>query len=556
MSEAEKPSRGLLSKVVRFVTKPTTQWSELDKTPDAENTEEQLSKQALKEIMERKRRNDFVRKLEFDQLRKIRREANKSSGTAEGLGARSSSAILEAAMADDSLSSRSAKPVHPANTIEKINEIEQQMSKQWWAGDGQPPAPPAVTDGETTGPVPPGPSSAPVPPEAVISAPTPLQAQAPAPASAAVAALAPAAFDEQVESGRFIHDVDLEEAAVLYANGDPAGAEASLLALVQQRSGDLMGQLTVWLTLFDLYRATGDQTKFDFHAIEFASKYGRSAPVWFSMPEQLGAKAQAEEAGGGARSLNWQAPPALSAAALAGLQGNLKRFAPPWTLNWSRVTEVRDEVVTPLLTLFRYWAEQPEVRVTFVGTDKLLALLESETPVGDKSIAEDRWSLRMALLRLMGLELDFEAAALDYCVTYEVSPPSWTAPKLEFSSDSQRSPAKPVLDSLLMPSELPDMKKPSTVDGPHGVLEGVVEGDAAALLDQYTPLVEPGRPFTVRCDRLMRIDFVAAGSVLNWVAECQQKNALVRFSNLHRLNAVFFNLIGINEHSIVNQREN
>ena len=64
------------------------------------------------------------------------------------------------------------------------------------------------------------------------------------------------------------------------------------------------------------------------------------------------------------------------------------------------------------------------------------------------------------------------------------------------------------------------------------------------------------RPFTVRCDRLMRIDFVAAGSVLNWVAECQQKNALVRFSNLHRLNAVFFNLIGINEHSIVNQREN
>ena len=54
----------------------------------------------------------------------------------------------------------------------------------------------------------------------------------------------------------------------------------------------------------------------------------------------------------------------------------------------------------------------------------------------------------------------------------------------------------------------------------------------------------------------MRIDFVAAGSVLNWVAECQQKNALVRFSNLHRLNAVFFNLIGINEHSIVNQREN
>ena len=84
----------------------------------------------------------------------------------------------------------------------------------------------------------------------------------------------------------------------------------------------------------------------------------------------------------------------------------------------------------------------------------------------------------------------------------------------------------------------------------------MVAGDASAQLDALTPLVEPGRPFTVRCDRLIRIDFVGAGSVLNWVAECQQKNALVRFSNLHRLNAVFFNLIGINEHSIVVQREN
>ena len=93
-------------------------------------------------------------------------------------------------------------------------------------------------------------------------------------------------------------------------------------------------------------------------------------------------------------------------------------------------------------------------------------------------------------------------------------------------------------------------------EGPNAALEGIVEGDASQKLDVFTPMVEPGRPFTVRCDRLMRIDFVAAGSVLNWVAECQQKNALVRFSNLHRLNAVFFNLIGINEHSIVNQREN
>lgn len=555
MSEAQKPNKGLLSKVVRFVTKPTTQWSELDKTPEPENPEVQFSKQALKEIMERKRRNDFVRKLEFDQLRKIRREANKSSGSgADGLSAASSAAMLEAGVAADGTHAAAAKHAHPSHTIEKINQIERQMSKQWWAGDGA-----SAPAAEPAAPVEAAPADVSLPAHAP-PAPLPLQAQAPAAvpevSTAAPAALAPAVYDEQVESGRFIHDTDLEEAAVLFANGDAAGAETSLLALVQQRRGDLMGQLTIWLTLFDLYRATGDQTKFDFHAIEFASKYGRSAPVWFSMPQDLGAKAQqvSETPAAEARLLNWQAPPVLSVAALTGLQGNLQRFSPPWTLNWSRVAEVRDEVVVPLSAQFRAWADKPDVRLVFVGADHLLSVLESQTPVGDNTVTQDRWSLRIALLRLLRLEQDFEVAALDYCITYEVSPPSWVPPKLEISSDSARSGAPAAQDSALALDA--QERKPAVSKSAQAVLEGVVEGDVSHQLNVFTPMVEPGMPFTVRCDRLMRIDFVAAGSVLNWVAECQQKNVLVRFGNLHRLNAVFFNLIGINEHSIVNQREN
>ncbi|MDR0260060.1 MAG: hypothetical protein LBI76_09645, partial [Comamonas sp.] len=449
MSEAHKPNKGLLSKVVRFVTKPTTQWSELDKTPEPENPEAQFSKQALKEIMERKRRNDFVRKLEFDQLRKIRREANKSI-SADGQGAASSAAMLEGGVAPDAAALAAGKPAHPSHTIEKINQIERQMSKQWWSGDGAPAADPTVP-GDIAA------TSAPVP-VASGSAPLAAQPEVAAPAAAAVPQAAPAAlpagvFDAQVESGRFIHDTDLEEAAVLFANGDAAGAEASLLALVQQRRGDLMGQLTIWLTLFDLYRATGDQTKFDFHAIEFASKYGRSAPVWFSMPEEVGAKAlQASDAPAeDVRLLNWQAPPVLSTAALNGLQGNLKRFAPPWTLNWSRVTEVRDEVVAGLLAQFRMWADKPDARLVFVGADHLLSVLEAQTPAGDNAVSQERWSLRMAYLRLLQLEQDFEAAALDYCITYEVSPPSWVPPRAETSSDSARTgaPAAPDMSLVL-----------------------------------------------------------------------------------------------------------
>ena len=54
--------------MVRFVRNPTVNWTELDSIQ--EDKESQYSKQMLKEMIERKRRNDFVRRREFDQLRK------------------------------------------------------------------------------------------------------------------------------------------------------------------------------------------------------------------------------------------------------------------------------------------------------------------------------------------------------------------------------------------------------------------------------------------------------------------------------------------------------
>ncbi len=69
MSKPDTAS-GLFAKVVKFVRNPATSWSELDnKEPDRD---EALSQQLLKKMIERKRRNDFVRKREFDMLRKMR----------------------------------------------------------------------------------------------------------------------------------------------------------------------------------------------------------------------------------------------------------------------------------------------------------------------------------------------------------------------------------------------------------------------------------------------------------------------------------------------------
>ena len=69
MAEDENRS-GLLSKVAKFVRNPTKDWSELDEKDGGPDSG--YSREALKEMIERKRQNDFVRKREFDHLRKLR----------------------------------------------------------------------------------------------------------------------------------------------------------------------------------------------------------------------------------------------------------------------------------------------------------------------------------------------------------------------------------------------------------------------------------------------------------------------------------------------------
>ena len=141
-------SGGFLSKVAKFVRHPTTSWADLD-TRQADR-ESEYSKAALKEMIERKRRNDFVRKREFDMLRKIR---SREGTPSEGQGMRPS--FFQ--------SSLPSKPDDRAMTLKKIDEIEAQMSMQWWKTKG---ADSLTSTGSGLNTAPHGPTSGPQKPRA------------------------------------------------------------------------------------------------------------------------------------------------------------------------------------------------------------------------------------------------------------------------------------------------------------------------------------------------------------------------------------------------------
>jgi hypothetical protein len=74
-------------------------------------------------------------------------------------------------------------------------------------------------------------------------------------------------------------------------------------------------------------------------------------------------------------------------------------------------------------------------------------------------------------------------------------------------------------------------------------------GDISGTLNKLNSGVGSAATVSVSCTRLIRVDFIAAGDLLNWVLSKRGENRAVHFVDAHRLVALFFGAMGINEHS-------
>jgi ABC-type transporter Mla MlaB component len=167
----------------------------------------------------------------------------------------------------------------------------------------------------------------------------------------------------------------------------------------------------------------------------------------------------------------------------------------------------------------------------------------------------------MEVLRVMQRADEFELVALDYCVTYEVSPPSWEGAKSEYKplqNDGSYISGHTIIGeafhdsvatgmmTVVGDSQVPQISNVASVE-----LAGQILGDAADSLDTLDAKLAGADVMVISCDRLIRIDFSAAGTLLNWVSSRQAEGRQVQFVQVHRLVAAFFNVIGIAEHARV-----
>ena len=579
-----KENESFFRKVVRFVANPATDWTDLN-SREFDNKELEVEKSELKAMIERKRRNDFVRKREFDVLRKVRREGLSPEQLA-ALGGSSRLDDSEVRLADG------AGP-RPEGVKAKIDEIEQQMvgesiyatsrrasgfftattqaaplARDGAAAASAPPAGRLVDDSDVLPPLPllPDDDDAAPPvsaPAVMVSGLSPLSPTSPLASQASPAApKAPATSAGALEVNEGAHDAELDEAVIAFANADFSQCEQALTRLVGA-NGARHQHAETWLVLFDLFRAIGQQQRFESLAMDYARQFGWSAPQWFSLP-QLVADAVAEErprrlssSPAPSGQVGWLAPAQLDIDAVARLRSQTLQMPMPWVLDWGAVRQIDAEAATQLSVLCRVWAGQA-LEMRWLAGDRLFEVLAEAAPTGVRDADPAFWLARLDALRLVNRADQFDEAAIDYCVTYEVSPPSWEPTRCKVHmADSDMSTRPPPLSMIsevstsFMESGMSDV---GLVEQASVELSGQLIGDVNSTLSRLDEQLGGAPRVQVSCTRLIRVDFLAAGDLLNWVLAKREEKRIVQFVDAHRLIALFFGAMGITEHATVQVR--
>lgn len=607
MADPKDSDDGFFRKVVRFVANPTTDWADLNTRPVQDRAAE-AERSELKAMVERKRRNDFVRKREFDMLRRVRRDGL----TPEQLAALGSSSrlddsdlrISEIAVRQDAgvkakidhieremvgdtdfrMSGRTSSSFGPPTGTGTTRPASYTMPGRLGPDRGMPPLPPALAtdDGEPLPALPPlpefdGAATQPFPTLHFPTAPAPLEpapAAPPAPAkplarsdtvavpvARAAPTVPPAAGPSDVEVNEIASDPELDEAVMAFANADFALCESSLLQLTTP-SGSRARHGETWLVLFDLYRAIGQQQRFESLAMDYALQFGSSAPQWFSMPK-LVADAVAEERPRPPRpvgEVSWACPATLDEDAVNRLRGATLHMPLPWVFDWSALCDLDAEAAAALSALFRTWAEQP-LNMHWLSSDQLLNVLIQAAPTGARDMDPAFWIARLDTLRLANRADQFDDVAIDYCVTYEVSPPAWEPARctlrLSGTQQSTRGATLSVMSGIstsFVESSLMEEQGAAPVASVE--LTGQLVGDQSDTLRTLDDDLAAASIVNVSCARLIRVDFIAAGDLLNWVMAKRKQNRTVQFTEAHRLIALFFGAMGITEHARVQVRRN
>jgi anti-anti-sigma regulatory factor len=317
----------------------------------------------------------------------------------------------------------------------------------------------------------------------------------------------------------------IDETAILFANGQHEDAEASLRAAIQ---ADELGHSTQsgWLMLFELVNQRGDKAGFEKLAMDYVLRFENSPPAWtdYGMPG-----AQKGPAGATAGAVV-RLPATIDANIVKPLE-QLKALAAnhaTLTLDMSAARSI-DLVGAELLLRVIHAFKRASHELIVQGVEQLVTPLRGAIEAGRRDASDAGWMLLLEVFRLLGRQHDFDETGIQYCITFEVSPPSWEPPPPNVKVRG----AAPVAAGAT-----------PTTDDPC-VWRGVIDGEGEPFFGRLAMEARTNKELKIDCGQLKRMGFSAASALLSLAMKLQQGGASVEFNNVNYLVGALFQLLGI-----------
>ncbi len=316
----------------------------------------------------------------------------------------------------------------------------------------------------------------------------------------------------------------IEEAAILFANGLIEPAEAGLRAAIHS---DALGDAAqrAWLMLFELFQQRGDKASFDNLTIEYVLRFESSPPAWIDYKDEPTA-ASAGKTADGAPIV--RLPDVVDANVVKVLE-QLKNHSvqhQSLTLDTSGVREI-DLVGAELLLRVLNAFKRASHELMVLGADQLITPLRAAVEPGRRDQSDAAWMLLLEVFRLLNRQHDFEETGIQYCITYEVSPPSWEPPPPSLKTRAATPADKPV--------EVDDGMQ----------WRGTVRGNGEPQFGRLLVEAKTEKRLAVDCTYLKRIEFATATSLLTLLTKLRQGGVTIEFRNVNHLIAALFSLLGV-----------
>jgi anti-anti-sigma regulatory factor len=311
------------------------------------------------------------------------------------------------------------------------------------------------------------------------------------------------------------HDDDplqacVEQVVVLYANGQDGAARSLLETFVRSYHGREGRRF--WLLLFDLLQATGDRAAFEKLGTDYAEACEMSPPTW----SQESPAAKQATGSVGPRKIFLQGVLTTEGALPVSELAKLIEEKSQVTVDCTKLIGCDDEVAGQLADILSH-ARKTRLSVTLGGVDVFIDRLNSRMVAGDAA-HEPSWRLLLELLQRHGPQEAFEERAVDFAVTFELSPPSWEPRSAATAPVVSASRAHPADDAYYLSGELKGSRfdeLASVIDASeHPVLDfsGVRRLDfvsAGQLVNRLAPYKAAGREIVIRCPNHLVAELMA-----------------------------------------------